>query len=68
MKASTAVTWLTALSAMASKAFSAASSGTVADTRLPATTELESAGRRDLVNLGRNSIGLRKREVPKAKN
>ena len=55
MKTSTAATaaiFLTALSAAAA----AAASGT-ADTRLPSRTELESVGRRDVMNLGRNSIG-----------
>ena len=52
--AATAVLWLTALSA-AAKADPAAE---VEDSsRLPSRTELETVSRRDLISLGRNSIG-----------
>ena len=57
MKASAAATaaiWLTALSAAAA----AASASGNAETRLPSRTELESVSRRDLINLGRFSIGF----------
>ena len=51
MKALAAVLWLTALSAAASEAEVGDSS------RLPSRTELETVSRRDLISLGRNSIG-----------
>ena len=57
MKASAAASaaiWLTALSAAAA----AASASSNADSRLPSRTELESVSRRDLINLGRFSIGF----------
>ena len=60
MKASPAAMAIAAilLTALSAAAAATAASGIAAGTRLPSRTELESVSRRDLINLGRVSIGF----------